>query len=260
MAKQQKYAPEVQRLVARFQRKGLTFVRYNAKTLVSLDVDNCCPKAEAGNMCAYCYRRDLQRRGRLKEQTYHNGTFSYSDRENLTAFCLEVRRIAPKLRSIRTFSFSDYRPEHGTFWRAVWATIRKAGLRVHVITKQFAHVAYIAPNVDCVNVSIDSLEAGNWVPAELARRAHDNVIVRCVVLNENDHGIVKNADLITVYHGMRIDDVETYRTTATTHKKLCAKVQKEEKTATCCITGVCMTCGKCWYPKRIRRRNEKTTA
>jgi hypothetical protein len=239
--------------VAWAQRRGLTFVRFNGKTGVSLDVDNTCPKADSGNMCKYCYRKDLLRCGRLKDTVYHDGAVSETMLQTLREFCGKVRAAAPKLRSIRTFSLSDYRPEHGAFWQAVWRAIRKAGLRVHVITKQFTHVADIAPHVDCVNVSIDSLEAGNWVPAELARRAHDNVIVRCVVLNENDHGIVKNADLITVYHGMKIGDVETYRTTATTHKKLCAKVQKEEKTATCCITGHCDTCGKCWYPKKLRK-------
>lgn len=239
--------------VAWAQRRGLTFVRYNAKTGVSLDVDNTCPKADAGNMCKYCYRKDLQRCGRLKDKVYHDGALNEHTLTHLREFCHKVREAAPKLRSIRTFSLSDFRPEHGAFWRMIWRTIRKAGLRVHVITKQIRHVAWITHHVDCVNVSIDSLEPETHHAAQELRRHYPNVIVRTVVLNENDHGTVPAADLITVYHGMRIPDVETYRTTATTHKKLCAKVQKEERTATCCITGHCDTCGKCWYPKKLRR-------
>lgn len=249
----------MRRLIERYQRLGLTFVRRNGKTGVSLDLDNMCPKAEAGNQCQYCYRKGLETSKRMRPAQYHCGLALTPDLDLLRTFCEELRAIAPRLRSIRTFSLSDYRPEDHAFWVAVWRTVRSCGLRVHVVTKQYGHVPDIAPHVDCVQVSIDSLEPGNHRAALSLRRRYDNVIVRCVVLNETDHAIARKADLVTVYHGLRIRDeqgtetVTTYRSNGTSYPALCRTVQRETRKPTCCITGHCDSCGKCWYPKRLRR-------
>jgi hypothetical protein len=237
---------KINRLIARAHRHGLRWIRPNAKTIVSLDVDNICPKAAAGDMCAYCYRKDMERAKRLRLQCYAPAELDSEKVGTLRQFCRDLRMLVPCDFSIRTFSLSDCREEHLPFWQSVWGVIRAEGLRVHVITKQFHLVPRMVRHVDNVQLSIDSLEPRRHGAAIRLRDRYDNVFLRCVTLNAEDRDIRNGVDIVTVYHGWRVPGLETFRTTALTHRRLCRKVERETGIATCCATGQCDTCQKCW--------------
>lgn len=251
MTKQDLYRT-VKNLCTRTQNRGATFFRYNAKTLVSLDKDTVCPKAACGNACRYCYRHDLQKAKRLTDRTYYEGDLRadviVALNYGLTGLreILEEYGMQPHEFSIRTFSLSDYKHEDRPFWRKVWSIVRAHGFKVHVITKQLDHAEWIASRVDHVQLSVDALDHPHRIKARQIFIGSGNISIRCVELSEADAWLREISDIVTVYHGNRVKGLETYRTNAASHKKLCARIQKQTTAAVCCVTGTCIDCRKCW--------------
>jgi len=245
---------EVANLCRRTQARGATFFRYNAKTLVSLDRDTICPKAEEGNACRYCYRHDLQKAKRLKDTVYHTGPLTKTVRDALIYGLRELAMVLHKYGikrsefSIRTFSLSDFRYKDRDFWRAVWRTCRETEFKVHAITKQLPYVPFIASNVDGVQVSVDTNDVNHRRRAYTLRGNYKNVVVRGVELSEVDRWLRRFVDIVTIYHGNHVEGLKTYRTNHASHKTLCGKSQEECGTGAhvCCATGTCIDCRKCW--------------
>jgi hypothetical protein len=100
--------------------------------------------------------------------------------------------------------------------------------------------------VENVQVSVDALDVDHRMQAYDLRMIHDNVVLRGVELCARDAWLRKQVDVQTVFHGWPIEGLETYRTTATSHKTLCKRIQKTTDAKVCCATGKCITCRKCW--------------
>jgi hypothetical protein len=154
----------VKNLCARYNRRGLGFLRYNRKTLVSLDISNSCPREEQGNPCPYCYKALLYK---LYGKTgFEQGKKFQKDFRLDLRFMVDLEEFGSELRklldraglkdfSIRLFSLGDIKEEHLSFWRKVLSLLRQR-FKIHAITKQYATIKKLARYVDQVQLSIDS--------------------------------------------------------------------------------------------------------
>lgn len=250
---------EFKKLAGRMETRGCPFIRVNSKTGLSMDRDSNCPKREAGNRCPYCYVRDLETLKYCNGSDYLPRAAQVTDemRQGLHDFANELRRILRNHGtridhfSLRTFSLSDFRPEHRAFWREIWDYLRLLGVRCHVVTKQLDYVPFMAQHVENVQVSVDTLDKAHRRRAYKLAKQYPNVYLRAVELNNNDRWIRQYVDILTIFHGRPIDGIETYRTSGRSHKALCQRIQKETTARVCCGTGKCISCRKCWIKQEV---------
>ncbi|WP_069590614.1 hypothetical protein [Neomoorella thermoacetica] len=75
------------------------------------------------------------------------------------------------------------------------------GLKLKAITKQVAFVEKFAPYLHIVNVSVDNV--GYGIPHKVAQRLRNkfaNVLIRCVVLKDEDIKALAFSDIFTFNH------------------------------------------------------------
>jgi len=243
-------------LITRYQKKGCGFIRYNQKTLISLDISNSCPKEETGKPCKYCYKADLYRQygnsGFECGKMYYKGGYK---RETLITFLREWKKLLKQYGkedfSVRLFSMGDYKQEHKDFWRTVLSVFKQEKVKVHAITKQYFIISDLADLLNCINLSVDSIHNENSIEsAILAKNTLElttRVKIRSVVLNNSDLSLGHKTDIVTVYHGNKREGIDTYRTT---HKSYIALVNKLDNELfhgkTCCTkNGKCIDCKRC---------------
>lgn len=243
-------------LITRYQRKGLGFIRYNQKTVISLDISNSCPKEEQGNPCKYCYKHDLyQQHGKSgfeQGKVYQKGSVC---NEKLKCFLTEWKKLMKQYGnedfSVRLFSVGDYKPEHKEFWCNILQVFAQEGVKVHAITKQYEKIQDIAFYLSCVNLSVDNIHAENnlsrAIEAKKTLELITRVKIRSVVLNNADLTLGHKTDIVTVYHGKKREGLDTYRTDHKGYIALANKLDKEEYHGKVCCTkdGKCINCKRC---------------
>lgn len=245
---------KVRNLVDKWHRKGrLGYIRYNAKTLLCIDLSNRCPKEECGSPCLYCYKADLYRRFKRfsKELTYGDGVFRLKE---LLIFLKELRSIlSPHMDyfSFRAFSFSDVRRRDIPFLRSVFSCIRRFSFfRLHVITKQHGLIKKLEDYVDNIQLSVDF--HGVHLSNALKAAKTEKYKVRAVVLNEAELERALNTpeiDIVTLFHGtkkrMREKGVKVFGPSmGAGYGKMVAGIKSDK--IICCQTGHCLSCRRCW--------------
>jgi len=249
----------VKNLCSRYNRRGLDFLRYNRKTLVSMDISNSCPREEQGNPCPYCYKALLYKLyGKTGfeqgKQFQRNFALDLRFMVDLEEFGSELRKLLDRAGlkdfSIRLFSLGDIKEEYLSFWRKVLSLLRQR-FKVHAITKQYSIIKKLARNLDQIQLSIDSQGTTDHAEAyRMRRRNPGKYKVRAVILNPSDSHLADRADIITLYHGHIIKGIETFRTNHRTYLKLAQRWAEEHpEKVVCCTTGKCTSCGQC-HPKQ----------
>jgi hypothetical protein len=242
-------------LINRYQRKGLGFIRYNRKTLVSLDYSNECPKEKEGNPCPYCYKADLYKTygktGFECGNLYQKGPV---DLKLLDKFCKEFKRLIKYYDrpdfSVRLFSFGDITEDKLIFWTEVLTVFCNNNIKVHAITKQFELIQVLERFLTTINLSTDNLGTTDIEHAkQLRERKPDKYIIRSVLLNEEDENTAlhHDVDIVTAYHGGRRDGLKLYRKNHKTYGELLHKLDAGLfKDKMCCaFNGKCVNCMRC---------------
>jgi hypothetical protein len=254
---------KVKNLIARFNKKGLGFLRYNRKTLVSTDIGNECPKEKEGNPCAYCYKALLYK---LYGKTgFEQGKVFQTCGlivDKLHDFCRELRKILKVYGisrfSIRMFSLGDITDDSVPFWTEA-ITVMRSYFHIHAVTKQYRIIQKIAHLLDNIQLSIDSV--GSTDITEAIRLRFENpekYRIRCVMLSDDDAHLADIADIITLYHGNTIEGLKTYRTNHRTYLRMAnEKAKVYENKTVCCQTGKCTSCGRCHVFGRIEEKTAK---
>jgi len=246
---------KVKTLVRKWHERGqLLYVRFNQKTLLSLDLGTICPKEVNGNPCRYCYKHQLHA---LYKQFKPNILYCAPifNSGYMAIFLEEFRKIVEDNFSFRAFAISDIMPQHIRFWRKVFTFIRSRGFRVHAITKQYKIIKRIEDCVDIIQLSVD--KHGNHVHnatmASMTARNPSKYKIRCAALNEDELWyFLPKVDIVTLYHGpKKYLNVPTFKyTMGKYYNKFAKQVEgeyaKEHCVTVCCTTGHCLDCQKCW--------------
>jgi len=243
-------------LAARYNKKGLGFLRKNNKTIISMDKRNECPRESTETPCAYCYKGDIYKR--LGKAGFEQGkVYHCSDTFNetlLREFCREYRKILKQYNidfSIRLFSMGDYMQEHKVFWCNVLTVMKEEGVKIHAVTKQYDIIGEIADLLVCINLSVDTIHEQNSfkaaVEAKKTLELYTRVKIRCMAKDTADFEYFKNkVDIITIYHGNNLSrtmpEIETYTVKGKAYTKL---VNDLDNGKVCCTKRTCTNCKRC---------------
>jgi len=208
----------------------------NEKTIKSIDCDTICPKRKSGKSCRYCYvetaRRNKWNSKHLAEFTEYKGV----------NFRQETIDKLNSVGGIRLFSFSDYKPEHDEKLNKILDDCLAKGLKVKAITKQveFIEKYHNHPAISVIHVSVDNVGDGvDLKTAKRLRKKYDTVIIRSVILKDEDLDILaKVSDIVTFNHGN--NGFVNYSKQVERMQALIKKFRLEGKV--CCSTEKCISC------------------
>ena len=181
----------------------------NAKTGLSFDTSTICPLTAAGKPCAYCY---------VNTQRVNGGYLKkgLSNHDPYDGWVLRLRQeTVDKLNGvggIRMFSFSDYHVKHRKDIERFLGDCDMRNLRAKAITKQISFIKHHHDNpvISVIHLSIDNLKGRvgrspiTHPMAKRMRELYDKVIVRAVILNDEDaeyFGGQDWVDVLTFNHG-----------------------------------------------------------
>lgn len=203
----------------------------NSKTYKSIDLTTNCPKRREGNPCSYCYVEAAREHGFRAKQVHdrleYNGEISRM--RNST-----IERLN-NCGGLRVFSFGDYMPWMDEDLNRIIEDARGRNLSLKAITKVPEFVYKFHEHFAVIHISVDTI--GNGIDISTARELrsqYDNVLVRSVILEEDDLDELDWTDIITLNHGNngynRFTDEDFDR------------LSKDYGDKLCCITGNCETC------------------
>lgn len=172
-------------------------VSKNSKTYKSLDLTTICPNLEQGNPCPYCYVQSARK--------LHFRSKQIADR---LPYQGEILRLHPQtierlntIGGLRLFAFGDYKPWMDSDLFKIIHDADHVGLKLKAITKQVSFVEKFAPYLHIVNISVDNV--GYGVPHKVAQRLRNefvNVLIRCVILKDEDIKALAFSDIFTFNH------------------------------------------------------------
>ena len=213
---------------------NLSAVQHNQKCEVSFDNNTQCNRK-----CSYCYIETGRNTGFnakkiIPQLTYKVGT---------------VKRMGLKKKNVlkktgfRAFSFSDWQdtPQNRTDLFTWMDECKQEGIKVKFITKNVKLIPLVHDHkaTGIIHLSVDAIK--NGVPHKLAKRLrqqYKKVIIRSVILKDEDLQTLDFADLHTMNHGN--NGFKNYAAKKTETQKLISKHGNENKT--CCVTGKCNSC------------------
>jgi len=205
-------------------------VTRNPKTFYSFDPSPC-PKKAQGNPCPYCYTLSSSFKMPAVILPY--------------SITREIQRISQKMidklnstGGIRIFSRGDYdgKPETDRNIDLFLSDCMERGLKVKAITKNILFIDryHDHPGISLINLSIDRFETVPFETAKNYRKNFKKVILRIVILNDEDLQIARSMApvLLTFGHG----------NISYTRQGFKAYTEEEKKDLAgdmpcCCITG-----------------------
>ena len=227
------------------EKKLVSCVMNNQKTIKSVDFTTDCPKRREGKACQYCYVEKARDINFNAKKVIPSIDYNY-----------EVLRMSKstvdKLNAtggIRMFSFGDYIPsEQYDKVYAFLSDCRHKKLKVKVITKvpQFVDDFYndFEDVFSVIHLSIDNI--GDGVPHDIARMyrmTYKKVIIRAVILNGDDVEVLNPiSDILTFNHA----DVKIEGKNCINYKRIKTEymdiIKDTFRDKMCCISGSCETC------------------
>ena len=195
-------------LAQAYTKIGLGFVRPNAKTGVSLDVD-----AKCHHQCSYCYAAnapDFMKAGRTTNGIFYRPEQQWdAEHEELfRGFARSFRRIGEG-HFLRLFAHSDFKPRHGRFWQRVLEICNEERVETVVFTKTRACVEALAGLATRVLISLDhakrwGFNSPAWVSDKRIvdgyRQRFPSVRTVALVVDEQDIEAIE-ADFYLAHHG-----------------------------------------------------------
>lgn len=234
------YFAAIKTFIRRMKRrgtKGVSAVRGNPKTIMSIDISTDCPMRQLGKPCLYCYVENPRTWEKMGKQGVNHapkviGYAPYNNEilempQGLVDFMNDV------LGGLRVFSLGDFTPQTWNTFDRILKDARKRGLTLKAITKQpmfieaFGNKEGVIINVSTdfdpshADVITDHKALQQLIADEAAQKEtisvaptkkqairwkekYKNVKIRYVAVNRSDaiRAIADPAyDVVTIYHG-----------------------------------------------------------
>jgi len=216
----------------------------NSKTIKTCDFTTDCPKRRTNKQCKYCYVEASRSIGFNAKKVI--------DRIEYKGEVLRMTKpTIEKLNNVgglRLFSFGDYVKEDSfiDIYRML-LDCRTKGLKVKVITKVVEFIDDFYSDFhdvfSIIHLSIDNV--GDGVDHDIARMyrmTYEKVIIRSVILNDEDMEVLEPlSDILTFNHAnIKIEGKQCINYKL--YPKKFNALKEEYKNKTCCITGSCASC------------------
>lgn len=208
----------------------------NSKTCRSVDFTTLCGKLLAGNECSYCYVQTARSHGFNAKKYY---TEIHYNGEILRMTKTTINKLNAG-GGLRTFSFADYLPWMDSDIIPMAKDAKMKGLKLKAITKVPAFVKKFHNLFDIIHVSVDNLGEGvNWETAKALREEFPNVLIRSVIVKNEDVEALSWTDILTLNHGNNgYKNYSQGKQNKADAKDITAKYANK----VCCQTGKCHTC------------------
>lgn len=221
-------------------RRGAGCLRFNSKTLVSVETRSYCPKAGTDKECPYCYAR--------VSRNYRRQGFEKYPHDPAASRCLFEgfrqcpRELLPDF--IRFFGWSDFWKEDERIIREILDLCREYGWPTLAVTRQIGNFASdLIRQFTAIHVTADArMSALEMRGLYRLRNAEPNVLIRAVVLNDDDLQRFRgHCDVLTFYHGPNKPDLGFSNWSP--HRINKARDQYRLKEVLCgAYKGGCITC------------------